>query len=71
MGQRRPSDNDEKVVLFLNMKQGVTFTADLVNKVSTAIRQRMSARHIPSYIFPVPKIPASVPIDQSNCFIRI
>ncbi|QMW36762.1 fumarylacetoacetate hydrolase family protein [Aspergillus flavus] len=32
VGQRRPSDNDEKVVLFLNMKQGVTFTADLVNK---------------------------------------
>ncbi|GIC92377.1 uncharacterized protein Aud_008843 [Aspergillus udagawae] len=60
VGQRRPSDNDERVVLFLKMKQGATFTADLVSRVRAAIRQRLSARHVPSYIFPVPEIPVTV-----------
>jgi acetoacetyl-CoA synthetase len=71
VGQRRPSDNDERVVLFLKMKQGVTFTADLVSRVRAAIRQRLSARHVPSYIFPVPDIPVSVSIYQCNCLVRV
>ncbi|RLL95979.1 hypothetical protein CFD26_102570 [Aspergillus turcosus] len=60
VGQRRPSDNDERVVLFLKMKPKATFTADLVNKVRAAIRKRLSARHVPSYIFPTPDIPVTV-----------
>jgi acetoacetyl-CoA synthetase len=60
VGQRRPSDNDERVVLFLKMKPKATFTADLANRVRAAIRKRLSARHVPAYIFPTPDIPVSV-----------
>ncbi|KAF7175069.1 hypothetical protein CNMCM7691_006473 [Aspergillus felis] len=64
VGQRRPSDNDERVVLFLKVKQEVTFTADLVNRVRASIRKRLSARHVPSYIFPTPEIPVTVNLKK-------
>jgi acetoacetyl-CoA synthetase len=38
VGQRRPTDSDERVMLFLLMKPGATFTADLVNRIRKAIR---------------------------------
>ncbi|KAJ6054685.1 hypothetical protein N7444_003783 [Penicillium canescens] len=60
VSQRRPSDNDERVVLFLKMKPNTTFNADLTKRVRAGIRKRMSARHVPSYIFPTPEIPTTV-----------
>lgn len=57
VGQRRPQDNDESVVLFLMMKPGVEFSKDLVVEVKRAIRQGLSARHVPRYVFETPEIP--------------
>jgi acetoacetyl-CoA synthetase len=59
VGQRRPSDTDERVMLFLLMKPGVAFTADLVTRVKSAIRTELSARHVPAFIFETPEIPVS------------
>lgn len=59
VGQRRPSDTDERVMLFLLMKGGVPFTAGLVDRVKNAIRSELSARHVPMYIFETPEIPVS------------
>ncbi|KAE8378187.1 acetoacetate-CoA ligase [Aspergillus bertholletiae] len=44
VGQRRPSDVDER----------------LVSRVNSAIRQKLSARHVPSFIFETPEIPTTV-----------
>ena len=57
VGQRRPQDNDESVMLFLMMKPGARYTRELVNKVKMAIRKGLSPRHVPKYVFETPEIP--------------
>ena len=59
VGQRRPTDADERVMLFLLMKPGFAFTPDLVSRVKKAIREQLSARHVPAFIFETPEIPVS------------
>lgn len=59
VGQRRPDDADESVMLFLLMKQGEKFNQKLVSEVKKAIRKELSARHVPKYVFETPDIPVS------------
>jgi acetoacetyl-CoA synthetase len=61
VGQRRPEDADESVLLFLLMKKGEKFTQRLVGEVKEAIRRELSARHVPKYVFETPDIPVSFP----------
>lgn len=64
IGQRRPQDEDERVLLFVKMREGYKFTPKLDNDIKTTIKQGLSARHVPSYIFEVNDIPVS-PIYNS------
>lgn len=57
VGQRRPQDSDESVILFLLMKPGFKVTKTLVERVKEAIRKALSARHVPKYVFETPEIP--------------
>ncbi|KAJ5125210.1 AMP-dependent synthetase/ligase [Penicillium atrosanguineum] len=66
VGQRRPTDTDERVMLFLLMKPGASYTLDLVNRVKKAIRSELSARHVPMFIFETPEIPVSEPIGWGD-----
>lgn len=59
VGQRRPADPDERVMLFLLMKPGFAFTSDLEQRIKKAIRAELSARHVPAFIFETPEIPVS------------
>ena len=59
VGQRRPQDEDERVLLFLVMKPGKPFTGDLTEQVKTVIRRELSPRHVPKYVFETPEIPVS------------
>ena len=59
VGQRRPQDDDESVMLFLLMKLGNAFTQALVSEVKATIRNELSPRHVPKYIFETPEIPVS------------
>lgn len=59
VGQRRPQDSDESVMLFLLMNPGKPFTLRLVNEVKAAIRKEYSPRHVPKYVFETPEIPVS------------
>ena len=59
VGQRRPQDEDETVMLFLLMKPGQTFNQKLVQEVKDAIRKELSPRHVPKYVFETPEIPVS------------
>lgn len=47
VGQRRPQDTDESVLLFLLMRPGHSLTAELVGRVKEAIKKALSARHVP------------------------
>ncbi|KAI9731923.1 MAG: hypothetical protein M1834_004374 [Cirrosporium novae-zelandiae] len=60
VGQRRPQDHDESVMLFLLMKPGVPFTRKLVNDIKTTIGEGLSKRHVPKYVFEAPEIPTTV-----------
>lgn len=63
VGQRRPQDIDESVMLFLLMKPGKRFEEGLVRRVNEAIRKEMSPRHVPRYTFETPDIPVSTAFD--------
>src|SRR4051812_2491962 len=41
------SDGDERVVLFLKMSPGYECDENLVNRIRQAIRESLSARHVP------------------------
>ncbi|KAK7179561.1 hypothetical protein DPSP01_003644 [Paraphaeosphaeria sporulosa] len=60
VGQRRPQDSDESVVLFLKMKDGERFTDGLVERVKRKIGEERSKRHVPRYVFETWDIPATV-----------
>jgi acetoacetyl-CoA synthetase len=59
VGQRRPQDSDESVMLFLLMRPGARFDRALVNEVKQAIAADLSKRHVPRYVFETPEIPVS------------
>lgn len=59
VGQRRPDDEDESVLLFLLMKPRAKFTQDLVGRVKSAISQDVGRRCVPKYVFETPEIPVS------------
>jgi len=59
VGQRRPKDKDERVLLFIKMRDGHALTRTLERTIREAIRSALSARHVPAYVFAVDAIPVS------------
>ncbi|KAF5351992.1 hypothetical protein D9756_007624 [Leucocoprinus leucothites] len=60
VGQRRAQDQDERVLLFVKMRDGQRFTPKLEEQVRNTIRTALSARHVPAYIFEIGEIPYTV-----------
>jgi acetoacetyl-CoA synthetase len=61
VGQRRPQDMDESVMLFLLMKPGKKFTRELGERVKEKIAKEAGRRCVPKYVFETPEIPVSYP----------
>jgi acetoacetyl-CoA synthetase len=59
VGQRRPTDVDESVILFLKMNEGAVFGEGLVRRVKEKIAEERSRRHVPKYVFQTWDIPVS------------
>ncbi|KAL5115575.1 hypothetical protein ACEQ8H_006551 [Pleosporales sp. CAS-2024a] len=59
IGRRRETDMDETVILFLKMNDDQKLTTDLVNKIKLAIKQGLSARHVPAVVDECPEIPVT------------
>lgn len=66
VGQRRPKDQDESVMLFLLMKPGHRFDHGLVREVKEAISKDLSKRHVPRYTFETKEIPVSTHLPRSS-----
>ncbi|KAK3308731.1 uncharacterized protein B0T15DRAFT_411467 [Chaetomium strumarium] len=64
VGQRRPQDVDESVMLFLLMRPGTRFDRALVREVKQAIAADLSKRHVPKYVFETPEIPTTVNLKK-------
>lgn len=64
VGQRRPSDADERVVLFLLMREGSRLREKgLEQRIREKIASDLTKRHVPQYIFEVPDIPVSLSLS--------
>jgi acetoacetyl-CoA synthetase len=57
IGQRRATDLDETVILFLKLNRDVKLTPQLTAQIKGAIKEALSARHVPKYVFEVQDIP--------------
>ncbi|KAH8205188.1 hypothetical protein TruAng_000600 [Truncatella angustata] len=64
VGQRRPQDNDESVMLFLLMRPGQPFDKKLVLEIKDAIKRDLSKRHVPKYVFETPEIPTTINLKK-------
>jgi acetoacetyl-CoA synthetase len=60
VGQRRPQDSDERVILFIKMKGERPLLKCTVAAVRSAITAALSPRHVPSFIFQTPEIPYTI-----------
>jgi len=71
VAQRNPNTSDERVVLFLKLPTHVTqLEQTLVNRIKTAIRQQLSARHVPEVIVQVPDIPYTINMKKVEVPVR-
>jgi acetoacetyl-CoA synthetase len=68
VGQRW--EGDERIVLFVAMREGVTLDDGLRARIRTAIRERVSPRHAPALILAVPEIPRTVNGKVSEIAVR-
>ena len=59
VGQRRPQDEDERVLLFIKMRPDQKLDQSFAHAIRAAIRAALSARHVPAHIFEVKEIPVS------------
>jgi acetoacetyl-CoA synthetase len=55
IGQRW--DSDERIVLFVRLRDGRTLTSELENRIRRRIRENTSPRHVPARIVQVSEIP--------------
>ncbi|PHH92306.1 hypothetical protein CDD83_8020 [Cordyceps sp. RAO-2017] len=60
VGQRRPHDADESVVLFLVMRPGRTLSRELTGRIKGTIATELTKRHVPKYVFAAPAVPVTV-----------
>jgi acetoacetyl-CoA synthetase len=60
IGRRRAQDRDEQVMLFVKMKSGHPYDQRLEHAIRARIRQDLSPRHVPKFIFETPEIPMTV-----------
>ncbi|OAL22384.1 acetoacetate-CoA ligase [Fonsecaea nubica] len=60
VGQRRPQDSDERVILFIKMKDDRPLPKSTVAAVRSAIATALSPRHVPSFVFQTPEIPYTI-----------
>ena len=50
-------DNDERIVLFVRLRDGVTLSADLEDRVRRRIRENATPRHVPARIVQINDVP--------------
>jgi acetoacetyl-CoA synthetase len=50
-------NNDERILLFVVLAEGVTLTEELTEKIKRVIRTNATPRHVPGLIIQVPAIP--------------
>ncbi len=52
--------NGERIILFVTMREGETFTDQLATELKTALRQNLSPHHVPAKIIAAPDLPRTI-----------
>ncbi|GAA5799003.1 hypothetical protein HPULCUR_004412 [Helicostylum pulchrum] len=61
VGQKIKNEDDERVVLFLKMKDSkAKVTDELVKKIKTTIRAELTPRHVPAFVLAISDIPYTI-----------
>ncbi len=60
-------DNDERVILFVRLKDGISLNDDITGRIKTRIRMGASPRHVPAKIIQVTDIPRT----KSNKIVEL
>ncbi|EXJ61493.1 acetoacetate-CoA ligase [Cladophialophora psammophila CBS 110553] len=60
VGQRRPQDSDERVILFIKTKDNRDLSRSTIKAVRSAVAAALSPRHVPSFVFQTPEIPYTI-----------
>ncbi|GJJ15961.1 hypothetical protein Clacol_010240 [Clathrus columnatus] len=60
IGQRRPQDSDERVLLFMKLRTRYKLSPQFEQEIRQAIRTSLSRRHEPTHIFEVTEIPYTI-----------
>jgi len=58
VGQR--VDNDDRVILFVRLRDGIDWSSELSAKIARAIRAELTPRHVPAKILPCPEVPRTI-----------
>jgi len=53
-------DNDDRVILFVRLREGVAWSDALAQKLRQAIRAELTPRHVPAQILPCPEVPRTI-----------
>lgn len=57
-------DGDQRVILFVKLAGGVALTDDLRRRITTALREGASPRHVPALILEAPDIPYTLNLKK-------
>lgn len=63
-------ENDVRVVLFVNLREDVRLTDDLIKEMKTKIRENCSPRHVPAKIIAVKDIPYTISGKKVEIAVR-
>ncbi len=63
-------ENDERIILFVKLAEGVELTEELKNKIKRVIRENASPRHYPAKIIAVKDIPYTINMKKVELAVR-
>jgi acetoacetyl-CoA synthetase len=62
--------NDERVILFLKLKEGYSLSEDLVKKIKNNIRSSCSPRHVPAKVIAIEDIPYTINMKKVELAVK-
>ncbi len=62
--------NDVRIILFVQLREGVDLTESLKDKIKKAIRTNASPRHVPAKILAVPEIPYTLNMKKVELAVK-
>jgi acetoacetyl-CoA synthetase len=63
-------DNDDRVVLFVRLREGVAWSPALGERIRAAIRAELTPRHVPARVLPCPEVPRTLSGKVTELAVR-